>query len=987
MPLAAWCRLLLSTCVGAGLASRPAQAQSPRLVADLSQAVTNLSSSAGEGPTYGFEGDSLAFFVAFDPVHLHQVWRTDGTPGGTRPIGHLDSGGSFPPVDFYGVVGDRPIFRELGFLWGITPQGQGSVGSFDVLRTPVNSAQRSSAIIGLPAARLGSRLILNISGFQGTTLTNHLLATDGTPAGTVTLLPGPGLTVNRPVTWNDRVLLWRRQTGNVELLSTQGTPETTGVVRTMFPATGAASISWITPAGPLAYFFATPNSQGILNLWRTDGTDTGTVPVTSIATPNQFRTLVWDGSRLGFLAQTGLNSARLWTSDGTAPGTAQAPWPGTVFIPTNAFTSVDPEFHPTQALVALDHRLLWLGTRSGVQGLYAGDGSDAGSVSLTTAATTASEPIAVVNAAGGRVAYFMGRVGSNFQLWRTNGLPGAANTFAITNFNFTSSSAQFRAITSLQGRFIFAVQNQNTTDRWSVYITDGTAAGTTLLVRPALRELASSSPSRFEPEADNRASFTARTPDRGRERWITDGTAGGTLPCPEVVSGTSDGGEPPQYLRVGDRVFSRRWGLLLDCDGRVGSRNSLHVAPDACQPGTLLKNFSETPGFGFDFNAMAALGDTLIFAGPNQVQCSTTTTLWRSDGTPEGTTEVIPIGTPGRPLGIEGDFALFRGRLFFGAGQALWATDGTAEGTGIVRALNGSSESNAVVPNTFRVTPGAPDGGTRLFFQANLPTDQLWITDGTQDGTRVVDAAATFSSEGSATLAALGDRIVAAVSKAGSGAEIYVTNADATVLLPILDAHPTSSIASRGNLTAANTPAGTRVFFTIDDALHGVELWITDGTAPGTRMVIDLWPGLPGSSPSNLLAAGDGVYFIANSGLSGRELWFSDGTAEGTRLVADLNPGPLSSQVGNITRIGERLYFSVDAGGLGFEPWVLDLQPCPADFDADGLLTPDDLADFIAAFFAQAAGGPIDPRLDLDADGDADPDDLADFVGLYFAGC
>lgn len=987
MPSAAWRRLLLPICVVAGLAARPAQAQSPRLVADLSQALTNLSSSTGEGPTYGFEGDSLAFFVAFDPVHLHQVWRTDGTPAGTRPIGHLDSGVSFPPVDFYGVVGDRPVFRELNFLWGVTTPSNGTPGSFDVLRTAVSSVQRPSGLIGLPAARLGNRLIMNVSGLTGTAIINHLLATDGTPAGTVTLIPSPPLTVTRPVTWNDRVLLWRRNLGNVELLSTQGTPETTGVVRTMFPAIGTASLSWITPAGPLAYFFAAPNSQGILNLWQTDGTDAGTVPVTSIVTPNQFRTLVWDGTRLGFLAQQGASLARLWTSDGTAQGTAQAPWPGTVTIPFTSFTSTDPEFLPTQALVALDGRLLWLGTRGGVPGLYAGDGSDAGSVALTASSVAAGEPIAVVSTPTGKVAYFIGRVGANLQLWRTNGLPGSTNTLALTSFNFTTSATQIRALTPLGGRLIFAVQNPNTSDRWSVYITDGTAAGTTLLARPGLREIASSSPSRFEPESDGRCSFTARTPARGRERWITDGTAGGTLPCPEVVSGTSDGGEPPQYLRVGDRVFSRRWGLVLDCDGRVGSRNSLHVAPDACQPGTLLKNFSETPGFGFDFNAMAALGDTLIFAGPNQVQCSTTTTLWRSDGTPEGTIEIFPLGTPGRPLGIEGDFVLFRGRLFFGAGQALWATDGTQSGTAVVRSLNGSSESNAVVPNTFRVIPGAPDGGTRLFFQANLPTDQLWITDGTQDGTRVVDAAATFTSEGSATLAALGDRIVAAVSKAGSGAEVYVTNADATALLPILDAHPTSSVASRGNLTAANTPAGPRVFFTIDDSLHGVELWITDGTAQGTGMVIDLWPGLPGSSPSSLLAAGDGVYFVANSGTSGRELWFSDGTAQGTRLVADLNPGPLSTQPGNLARIGDRLYFSVDAPGLGFEPWVVGLHPCRPDFDADGLLTPDDLADFIATYFGLIPGAPIDPRLDIDLDGDADPDDLADFVGLYFAGC
>jgi hypothetical protein len=59
------------------------------------------------------------------------------------------------------------------------------------------------------------------------------------------------------------------------------------------------------------------------------------------------------------------------------------------------------------------------------------------------------------------------------------------------------------------------------------------------------------------------------------------------------------------------------------------------------------------------------------------------------------------------------------------------------------------------------------------------------------------------------------------------------------------------------------------------------------------------------------------------------------------------------------------------------------LPPCAADFDASGAIDPDDLADFIAAFFSQ----PPDVRADFDGSGTIDPDDLADFIGAYFGGC
>ncbi|MGD9690800.1 MAG: hypothetical protein AB7K52_14375 [Phycisphaerales bacterium] len=55
--------------------------------------------------------------------------------------------------------------------------------------------------------------------------------------------------------------------------------------------------------------------------------------------------------------------------------------------------------------------------------------------------------------------------------------------------------------------------------------------------------------------------------------------------------------------------------------------------------------------------------------------------------------------------------------------------------------------------------------------------------------------------------------------------------------------------------------------------------------------------------------------------------------------------------------------------------------PCPADFNADGVVNPDDLGDYINCYFALP---PCDGA-DFNADTSVDPDDLGDFINAYFS--
>jgi ELWxxDGT repeat protein len=117
------------------------------------------------------------------------------------------------------------------------------------------------------------------------------------------------------------------------------------------------------------------------------------------------------------------------------------------------------------------------------------------------------------------------------------------------------------------------------------------------------------------------------------------------------------------------------------------------------------------------------------------------------------------------------------------------------------------------------------------------------------------------------------------------------------------------------------TNAAGLVFFTADDDVHGRELWITDGTAAGTRLIRDIRPGPGGSRPRKLTPVGGRLYFVATDGTRGRELWVSDGTRAGTRLVKDLAAGPDDAGISGIAAGGGgQAWFGRDYRSL----WLTD---------------------------------------------------------------
>jgi hypothetical protein len=68
---------------------------------------------------------------------------------------------------------------------------------------------------------------------------------------------------------------------------------------------------------------------------------------------------------------------------------------------------------------------------------------------------------------------------------------------------------------------------------------------------------------------------------------------------------------------------------------------------------------------------------------------------------------------------------------------------------------------------------------------------------------------------------------------------------------------------------------------------------------------------------------------------------------------------------------------------LNYERVTAGPALCPADFDGNGIVNPDDLSDFITAYFTV----PPEPSTDFDGNGIINPDDLSDFITAYFTPC
>ncbi len=242
--------------------------------------------------------------------------------------------------------------------------------------------------------------------------------------------------------------------------------------------------------------------------------------------------------------------------------------------------------------------------------------------------------------------------------------------------------------------------------------------------------------------------------------------------------------------------------------------------------------------------------------------------------------------------------------------EQLWVTDGTATGSRMIRAFSATSADNIV------------EIGTKAFISVNdgIHGQELWMTDGTTAGTVLVDiqpgAMGSFPDE----MAIFQGSLFFRADDGTHGLELWKSDGTVAGTVLVDDIWPGPSAGSPTGLVAMNGS----LFFSASDSTHGFELWKSDGTAAGTVMVKDIWPGLTGSSPFGMTNVNGRLFFEASDGTHGFELWKSDGTTAGTVMVADILSGPGSSFPQSLADINGEVFFEANDGTHGNELWKSD---------------------------------------------------------------
>ena len=286
-----------------------------------------------------------------------------------------------------------------------------------------------------------------------------------------------------------------------------------------------------------------------------------------------------------------------------------------------------------------------------------------------------------------------------------------------------------------------------------------------------------------------------------------------------------------------------------------------------------------------------------------------------------------------QPVGSNpGPFVQLGNRVLFPAtdsshGTQLWATNGTLSGTRIINAIPGTGPR------------GLTRAGKLVFFgEIGRDGGELWVTDGTAAGTRLIRSGLGETEPPFASMVAVGNMVYFDTWGPTSSALWRSDGTRAGTRFVHSIAPPPRQGDGPPYIGPQLVASARNVFFAKYSPWTGLELWKSDGSSKGTTLVKDVNAGLASSDPYDLTAVGRTLYFAADDGRHGRQLWRSNGTARGTWLVKDIGPASgsdfsRSSFPNGLTPVGSERYFAACSGssrgkscidGGGSELWKTD---------------------------------------------------------------
>lgn len=803
-------------------------------------------------------GDDL-YFSADDGTHGRELWKSDGTAAGTYMVEDVTAGQE-GHVTSVAALGELAIFV-------VEPTN----GDIELWKSD-GTAEGTSMLRLLPHA---PREMVEVAGTLFLSVGSNLYSSDGTPEGTGFLATTQGfnpqeLTVVGDTLFFTASTLWKsdgtqvgtqmvkdvqasslanmdgtlyfaggtsRRGNGVEPWISDGTAEGTMELKDVAPGDNIAGPSGPRSSRPSDFTLAVGDVYFTAgsDVWRTDGTESGTVKVDKgadqlIAFNDQL--FIYDQQRIRLLGEqeaitpninvirnvtiasdgfyfsgaTPENGREIWKSDGTPTGTAIvsdiAPGPTSGITTTPPLIFQDELFFPAEdGITGIE---LWRSngspaTTQPVYDLAKGYGSNPLEMtpiddSVFFSADDGVTDAAQLWAAEELDAQLLAALPEPQKLFDDLEYPGSDSLGLINFLEFDGNLIFTHHFT-----YLWASANQQL--EYEMWTSDGTAAGTEL-VEPSYYSF-----------------FAEEGPDHGPlYQTVFDGSIyyeygkydGQSVDQINLETGSL----LSQFTTAGDQLY---FSLI------IGSTRELWVGSVESIDGE--QTFHQVSNFGSDgilrprldlqpnFSELVNVGDELYFTAGIESQVINfneilhVTELWKSDGTSEGTVRVADLSS-----GHLANLTAVDQRLFFtsAAEPALWVHDET----GVLKL-----QEFAQLGTEFHAW------NDWLYFAAdNGQGLELWRSDGTVTGTeQVADIMAGEPSSAPMSFATVGDHL----------------------------------------------------YFAANDGITGREIWRTDGTSSGTTLFADVSSGPSSSDPNQLVNAADRLYFTADDGTRGREIWRS----------------------------------------------------------------------------------------------------------------
>lgn len=378
----------------------------------------------------------------FQPLNIagDQLWKSDGTYSGTTMVKDL-----YPGTSDHTFENPFVFQGKLYFVAGYSSQDKALWKS--------DGTAAGTEIVLQPFTDNITGSLVATNDYFYFTISSKLTKSDGTAAGTSTItknsIPVQPSTSSNYV-WSNNKLFFTDVT-NKELWVTDGTDAGTQLVKLIVTGnSNSYGINKMTNVNGIVYFFAADGQYGNTNkgfeLWRSDGTDAGTYMVKDI-NPGMGSSLLTGLDNTVMVAYAGLvyfnatdgTHEGLWKSDGTDAGTVLVK-EGITLTPKHVITNNKFFFRGSD-------RHLWIT-----------DGTNAGTMLLDSAeiSNLVSENMVGYNGIVYYPAADTDQQLNEDELWQSDGTP--AGTFIVENIGSYTTAGDPHDLTIVDDYLYFGVR-------------------------------------------------------------------------------------------------------------------------------------------------------------------------------------------------------------------------------------------------------------------------------------------------------------------------------------------------------------------------------------------------------------------------------------------------------------------------------------------------------------------------------------------------